>query len=313
MNGMDNLRNRLQFRGGSLQQDRMIKDKRETLDRVVYHSYQGANVSAIGENSVYKALINPNKLKQDYDDKVISIGYESNFKPGTVFDWNNTGTRWLIYLQDLTELAYFRGDIRRCCYTISWKDENGKVRSIDAAVRGPVETKINFIQKAGISVDEPNHSLDILMPKNEHTLKYFLRYSKFYLKGLDNGDEQICWRVEARDSISMPGILELVAVEYYSNEMRDDIEAGVADGLVVTPIEPPLNEIHGQGFIKPKISYEYTYVGSDEGEWQFDKKLPLTYVTNGRTITLKWEKSYTGQFVLKYGDVEKTIVVESMF
>jgi hypothetical protein len=52
------------------------------------------------------------------------------------------------------------------------------------AVRGPVETKINFIQKNGISLDVPNHTLNILMPKNEHTLKYFKRYSKFYLKGL---------------------------------------------------------------------------------------------------------------------------------
>mgnify|MGYP007119926101 FL=1 len=26
-----------------------------------------------------RALINPNKLKQDYDDKIISIGFEYNF------------------------------------------------------------------------------------------------------------------------------------------------------------------------------------------------------------------------------------------
>ena len=49
--------------------------------------------------------------------------------------------------------------------------------SIYAAVRGPVETKINFIQKHGISVDTPNHSLSLLMPKNEHTLEYFKRYN----------------------------------------------------------------------------------------------------------------------------------------
>lgn len=31
----------------------------------------------------------------------------------------NTGTKWIIYLQDLTELAYFKGEIRRCNYTVS--------------------------------------------------------------------------------------------------------------------------------------------------------------------------------------------------
>ena len=49
-------------------------------------------------------------------DKIISIGFEHDFKTGDVFEWCNTGTYWLIYLQDLTELAYFRGDIRKCSY-----------------------------------------------------------------------------------------------------------------------------------------------------------------------------------------------------
>jgi hypothetical protein len=48
-------------------------------------------------------------------------------------------------------------------------------------VRGPVETKIDYIQKHGISVDSPNHSLNILMPKTEAALRYFKRYGKFYL------------------------------------------------------------------------------------------------------------------------------------
>jgi hypothetical protein len=46
----------------------------------------------------------------------------------------------------MTELAYFRGDIRKCSYEIAWEDENGK-HSTYAAIRGPVETKINYIQK----------------------------------------------------------------------------------------------------------------------------------------------------------------------
>ena len=57
------------------------------------------------------ALINPNKLKQDYDDKIISIGFEHGFNQEMFLNGMNTGTKWLIYLQDLTELAYFRGDI----------------------------------------------------------------------------------------------------------------------------------------------------------------------------------------------------------
>ena len=81
----------------------------------------------------------------------------------------------------MTELAYFRGDIRKCSYEIEWIDDDGNKKSTYAAIRGPVETKIDYIQKHTISVDNPNFSLNILMPKNKDTLSYFRRYSKFYL------------------------------------------------------------------------------------------------------------------------------------
>jgi hypothetical protein len=104
------------------------------------------------------------------------------------------------------------------------------------------------------------------MPRNEATLKYFRRYSKFYLQNPEAGAEQICWRVEATDWISTPGILEVTAIEYYANITEDDVENGVVGGLVVT--EPNPNDIEieetivGDTFIKPKKTYEYTFNGS---------------------------------------------------
>jgi hypothetical protein len=47
---------------------------------------------------VHRALINPDKTKMDYDDKIISIDYNSDFKSGDVFEWVGTNTYWLIYL-----------------------------------------------------------------------------------------------------------------------------------------------------------------------------------------------------------------------
>ena len=102
--------------GGLHQQDRMIVDKKKSLDRAVLYGYQAAKVKKVNTNNSVRALINPNKVKQDYDDKIISIGFEHNFSVGDVFLWENTNTHWLIYLQDLTELAYFKGDIRKCQY-----------------------------------------------------------------------------------------------------------------------------------------------------------------------------------------------------
>ncbi len=306
---------RLGQQGGNRQQERMIKDKRRSLDRAVWHSYQAAEVikTDAEDRSPVRALINPNKLKADYDDKIISVGYEYNFQPGTVFEWLGTNTYWLIYLQDLTELAYFRGDIRKCSYQIAWEDEDG-IHSTYAAIRGPVETKINFIQKHGISVDTPNHSLSILMPKNEATLNYFKRYNKFYLQGDDT-----CWRVEAIDWISTPGILEVIAVEYYANETEDNIDAGIVGGLIEEIQDPNgegILEIQGETFIKVKRAYSYRFTGRQAELWFVDKKYPVELQfdeADPRNVTLTWTSGFSGQFDLYYGKFKKTIVVESLF
>jgi hypothetical protein len=95
------------------------------------YSYQGAYVKKYYPDymndfqaETTRALINRNKLSQDYDDKIISIGFEEEFKVGDIFEWVDTNTYWLIYLQETTELAYFRGNIRKCTYQISWKEGN---------------------------------------------------------------------------------------------------------------------------------------------------------------------------------------------
>lgn len=315
MNALDLMRARLQIRGGDAQQDRMIKDKRETLDRAVLYSYQGAKIRKVGSDTIFRALINPNIVKQDYDDKIISVGYEYELKPGEVFEWLNTGTYWLPYLQDLTELAYFRSDIRRCRYTIKWEDANGVEHSTYAAVRGPVETSITSMNKERFSMDLPNHTLHLLVGNNAETRELFQRYNKFYIKPLEvTDDNPICWRIEATDTISTPGIIELTAVEYYINEMEDDVEAGIVGGKI-EPVIPDIitPEIEGEVFIKPKKTYTYTYVGSEEGFWMLDNKLPIVSAVDGKTITITWNSTYRGEFILQYGTVQKTIVVESLF
>lgn len=334
IDGVNSAADYLRKIGGYRQQDRMITDKRKSLNRAVKYSYQGAFVTKIVESAQgadvmvpvgdtisstsVRALINPNKLKQDYDDKIISVGYEHDFKPGDIFKWNNTGTYWLVYLQDLTELAYFRGDIRKCRYEISFVDDLGNTKTIYAAVRGPVETKVSSIQKEGISIDVPNSSLNILMPKTNDTLKAFQRYNKFFLKTLE-GNTPLVWRVEATDSVSMPGVLEINAVEYYVNKDEDDTQNSLVGGLIVKPLDPNTEEsneaIVGETFIKPKKEYTYTFSGAMISDWTIVAQTNVISFEeiDEHTIKLKWNSSYSGQFELKYGTYSKTIVVESLF
>ena len=331
VDGANDMAKRLKTSGGFAQQNRMIRDKQRSLDKATLYSYQAAEVKKCKQNNVedkneepiVRALINPDKTKMDYDDKIISIQFCHGYKPGDVFEWCRTGTYWLIYLQELTELAYMRAEIRRCTQEISWQDEDG-VHSTFAAVRGPVETKIDYIQKHGISVDNPNASLHIYMPKTDEALIYFQRYSKFYLNKADKVTKNICWRVEAVDTISAPDIIELTAVEYYANETEDDIENGLVGALKVESIDPsPVSDraivfITGEAFIKPKKEYIYSIGGKLKGTWAAQKDRPVTLepFTDERgfpAVKVKWNSTYSGQFELSYGNYSKTIVVESLF
>ena len=323
----------LDARGGFPQQERMILDKRKALDHATKYSYQAARIKKAQDGDdidkdctnapIVRALINPEKLKFDYDQKILSVRFDYGFKSGDIFEWARTNSYWIILTQDLDEIAYFRGSIRRCSYQIRWVDEEGKEHSVYCAVRGPVETKINDYDRHNILFNDPNYSLDIYMPKTPETMKEFRRYTKFYLMGADDPDDKICWRVEATDSISTPGILELQATEYFSNNTEDDIENGLVGVLIEEPKDPnPSTDkqvifIVGETFIKPTQEYTYTLGIPSNLPWQVDKKYPvkLEPFTNEKGYTcvkLKWVSPYSGEFELRIGNYTKTIVAESL-
>ena len=328
MSNFEMMRKRLEWQGGIAQEDRMIKDKWRTLLRVLKYSYQACDIAlaqaqqevlvegAEPEYPIVRALINPDKNKQDYDDKILSVDYIHQFKPGDVFEWKNTGTHWIIYLQQLTEDAYFRGEIRRCRYKIKFKDEDGNICYTYAAIRGPVETQIDSIQKNQERIDKPNLSLNILMPRNEVTIKAFDRYKEFILDGR-------CWKVKAVDPISMTvdrqGVLEVNAQEDYINEVTDDEINEIKDGLIVEPDEPtPNSEINGETFIKPAIPEIYS-VDIDGGTWCIkENNVPVDIEPiDNKSVQVTWKKMTSGQFTLVWNSgsdtYEKVIVVESLF
>ena len=96
MSGLDNLSTRVDYRGGK-QQDRMINGKLTSLKRALLYSYQAAT-AILEDGREFRCLINPDKLKIDRDDKIISIPFseppvgeteaiDTDFHNGTVFKW----------------------------------------------------------------------------------------------------------------------------------------------------------------------------------------------------------------------------------
>jgi hypothetical protein len=96
----------------------------------------------------------------------------------------------------------------------------------------------------------------------------------------------------------MPGILEITAVEYYANETEDDIEQGIVGGLIAEPVNPNNqfieDTITGETFIKPRKTYEFTYIGNYKGEWSVDKGVPVELKQNGKSVEIRWMDTFSG-------------------
>ena len=314
MNNLDRMRMRAIFANNDSQHNRMVEYKRKSLHRALLYSYQSAWIKKDDEDAIQcRALINPDKIKFDYDEKIISVDFRNNFKAGDTFEWPlNSNIHWIIYSQELTELAYFRGNVRRCQEIETQDPDTKEWKKVYGAVRGPVETKINSIQKAGIVADVPNLSLDIYIPLTEENRKLFDRYCRFSFDGR-------MWMVQAPDSISTPGILEIVAEEDYNCEHDNLIEKIENPNPPVEGDKVP--QISGETFIKPLQKETYTSnVISPEYEWSInldsenkDIKDVLTWTINSNKITVQWTAMVSGSFVIHYGPLTKNVVVESLF
>lgn len=311
MNNLELLKLRARHANNDRQRDRMVLDKLKSFHRALLYSYQTAWIKKDGvEDAEYvRALINPDKVKFDYDEKIVSVDFLHNFKPGDTFEWQNTGTHWIILKQELTELAYFRGNIRRCQYLEAIDPDTKETVGFWAAIRGPVETKINTIQKAGIVADVPNLTLNIYLPKTEQTVRMFDRYFTFKF-------ENRYWKVTAPDSISTPGILEIAALEDYECH-HDDLITEIQDSSFDTCI------IQGDSRVKPLQTTTYSIEELIEGvSWDvsltsnnkdIEDVLSWELSEDKTSIKITWLAMISGSYIVSYGNYSRTIIVESLF
>lgn len=228
------LNKRLQYQGGN-QQQRMIEDKLRSLKKALLYSYQAAT-AILSDEREFRCLINPNKNKPAYDNKIISIPYKDiclnkqrigkmiegqqliGMKCGDVFTWKETNTHWLVYLQFLEEDAYFRAEIRRCDQQVQI---NGK--KYWAYIRGPVETSIEWAQKAGIEWNTLNYSLVMYITQDETTSDYFERFKLTKIEDPRTGTKKT-WQVVGVDPYYGDGIIQIFLDEYFENSIEDMIK-----------------------------------------------------------------------------------------
>ena len=311
MNNLELLKKGAALANNDRQFNRMVDAKRKSFHRALLYSYQTAWIKKDGAEDYVRALINPDKVKFDYDEKILSVDFKHGFEPGDSFEWKNTGTHWLVLRQELSELAYFRSNIRRCQQLEVTDPETGEKNTIWMAIRGPVETKINSIQKAGIVADVPNLSLVFYIKNTERNIKLFDRYSRFAFAGK-------YWEVQAPDIIGTPGIIEVTAEEDFECHHNELIVKKVDPNKEIVQGDP---FIEGDTFVRPLITTVFTINGNiADGEWSVE--LPnsskdiedmLEWEVRDDGIHITWTAMISGSYNINCGELTKTVIVESLF
>lgn len=331
MQGLTNLNARLKYRGGARVTDRMDADKLRSLKQAMFNSYQAAT-AILEDEREFRCLINPNKMSNDLDDKIISIPFEDiclnkpkvrtttegietiGLKPGDVFQWKENGSHWIVTLQYKTETAYFRAQCRECKEQIELND-----KKYWCYVRGPVENTILWSQVNGDYFNKLNYTLIMYVTKNEETEAFFHRFSKIKIAGKP-------WEVQAIDNISMEGLIEVALKETFQNTIEEKMIE--EKKKIEAALEPP----KGITIIGDKIVRSYdikNYIVKDldnrkdiilNGEWKVDNLDVTMYAEAGskpakaRARILKQDKlscsieilsAKNGRILLRYIDGNK--------
>ena len=227
MSGYKRMIKRAGFDGYDIHDKRIVEGKYKSFKAALRDSYQAEWITlnkGKDTEARWRCLINPSRLTENFDKKVISIDFDSGIDEGTVFYWDRTEKYWIVNLQQHTEEAYFRGIINRCDYEI---DVDGTDYWI--SLTGPNETDTIWNQKHGITWNDLNYSMKAIITKNSQTVNYFTRHNIIKVKlkypnvddPTDIIEEVHNWKVVATDKYSSENVMEVYLKEWYDNEAED--------------------------------------------------------------------------------------------
>lgn len=290
---------RIQYAGGVMD-NRVDKSKLHSMQMALQNSYQAEWIT-LNDNQ-YRCLINPDKLKEDYDQKVISIEHSAGMKEGDVFYWDRTDTHWLVYLQQHSESAYFRAQIRRCNYEIEVNKHKYWVY-----LRGPVETALVWRQKHNIEFNDLNYSLLIYVTKNEETLDFFKRFQILKIDGHR-------WRVAATDIFSQGSIIEVYLEEFFDNSLEEE---QIKKEPIIFGEEEPY--IDGPQFVEPyqtEIKYSLANNLNATGAFLVSSKKVKIVNSDNNSCIINVVSGKAGEFKIIYReegkeDLELNVTIES--
>ena len=312
---LETMKERINYNGGKEQESRMNVDKLRTLKKALLYSYQAAT-ARLTDGREFRCLINPDKLKTNYDEKIISIPFfdiqlnpelkeskkfqktskgeeEIGMKPGDVFIWKETNTDWLVYLRRYEETAYFRAEIRKCDYEIEVNDKKYKVY-----IGGPDESAIIWNKVKKIEWNDLNYSLTMYITKDKNTEEFFHRFTKVEIN-------ERPWEVQAVDTISQDGIIIVALKETYENSIEKAVEKEKVD-IYVDLTQP---YIKGPETVYPYDVVTYYIKNAAGGEFVAEGSGFKIASQDAEHIKLGIVTGKSGSFTLKYKRLDMEDIV----
>lgn len=302
------MKKRLEHAGGNAN-SRNVRGKLRSFHAALKDSYQSELITLHkGEESEKQVLclINPSRLTEEFDKKVLSIDFEHGVKEGDVFYWDRTNNYWMVNLQQHTEEAYFRGIITRCEHQAVIDDKLYWI-----TLRGPVETDAQWATKHSLYINNLNYSMRMEITKNKSTMDYFSRFKVIKIKNSyfdEDGTEyteEHRWQVVATDKYSSNNVIEVYLNEYADNPMED---AQIED-VIVTPDEA-LPYIDGPQIVNvydENIVYEIKNINN--GAFVVNSSLIKINETNENSVSLDILTGKSGTFEIHYVTDEEDIML----
>lgn len=325
-----------------------------TTDRnsVLYiNDLQGIVDSLIDEQPYFRCLINHDKLKVDYEDKIISIPFseppigfmdaiETDFHNGTVFKWVHGNkqewtpdTYWIVYMQYSEETAYFRAEIRKADEQIEIIviDDEGNESTVSYRgwMTGPNETRAIWHTKKGVVWNDMNYTKLLYITKDENTLAFFQRFDRLIINGKP-------WQVQAynenysvnKSGNSQGGIIRVALKQTYTNnkqfvkqtleKLEEKQQEEMQENII---LEQPY--IEGPASAKPFsiVKYKAKNFNNEEREWNISADSSIAKMfsisQDGKTVMIEIVTGYSNKegFYINYGDSEETkikVTIESL-
>ena len=301
--------------------------------------------SLVDSEPLFRCLINHDKLKVDYQDKIISIPFmqpplgqtepiETNFHNGTVFKWVHGNkeewtpdTYWIVYMQYSEETAYFRAEIRKADEEIEiiTIDDEGNENTVTyhGWMTGPNETTALWNTKKGVVWNDMNYTKLLYITKDEDTLAFFQRFDRIIINGKP-------WQVQAyNESYSTnkrgdaeTGIIRVALKETYTNTpqfVKETIQ--VLDKQQAD--KQAYDAIHTQGYIDgPAEAAPYdrlTYIAKnlDSAEWSISDSTLAKIVSisqDGKAVQVDVVTGFSNKkgFEISYGDLKLKVPIVSL-